>query len=32
MIEQWEGFNKGSWAREVDVRNFIQLNYTPLDS
>ena len=30
-FEQWEGFNKGSWAREVDVRNFIQLNYTPYE-
>ena len=22
-------FNKGSWNREIDVRNFIQKNYTP---
>lgn len=28
--KQWEGFNKsGEWTKEVDVRNFIQLNYTP---
>lgn len=24
----WEGFETGKWTSEVDVRNFIQLNYT----
>lgn len=24
----WEGFKTGRWARQIDVRNFIQLNYT----
>lgn len=25
----WEGFNKGAWQNEIDVRDFIQKNYTP---
>lgn len=28
MFEQWQGFNSGSWMNEIDVRNFIQTNYT----
>ncbi len=31
MYTQWEGFNTGSWQREIDVRNFIQKNYTPYE-
>ena len=27
----WEGFEPGSWTREIDVRSFIQINYTPYD-
>lgn len=27
-FEQWRGFNKGHWSKEIDVRNFIQKNYT----
>ena len=27
----WEGFAKGNWCDEIDVRNFIQLNYTPYE-
>ena len=27
----WEGFTEGDWCHEVDVRNFIQLNYTPYE-
>ena len=27
----WEGFVKGNWCDEVDVRDFIQLNYTPYE-
>ncbi|MGL5150546.1 MAG: formate C-acetyltransferase [Clostridium sp.] len=30
-MEQWLDFKKGQWQREVDVRNFIQLNYTPYE-
>ena len=27
-FEQWNGFNAGNWQREIDVRSFIQKNYT----
>ena len=27
----WEGFAKGNWCDEIDVRDFIQLNYTPYE-
>lgn len=29
MKEQWLGFNQGLWTEEINVRNFIQKNYTP---
>ncbi|ONI38988.1 formate C-acetyltransferase [Candidatus Epulonipiscium fishelsonii] len=30
MFTQWEGFNTdGEWIKEVNVRDFIQRNYTP---
>jgi RimJ/RimL family protein N-acetyltransferase len=29
MIDAWEGFNEGAWQREINVRDFIQENYTP---
>ena len=25
---QWEGFHPGNWQEEIDVRSFIQKNYT----
>ena len=28
-FEQWNGFYKGEWKRQIDVRSFIQKNYTP---
>ena len=28
QFEQWNGFNAGNWQREIDVRSFIQKNYT----
>ncbi|MBR3249577.1 MAG: formate C-acetyltransferase [Clostridia bacterium] len=28
-FKQWEGFKPGNWQKEIDVRNFIQKNYTP---
>lgn len=28
MRQEWTGFNKGQWQKSVDVRNFIQTNYT----
>ena len=30
-FEQWKDFNKGDWQSEINVRNFIQLNYTPYE-
>jgi len=29
--EAWQGFQRGTWAREVNVRDFIQKNYTPYE-
>lgn len=29
MFTQWEGFKEGNWQQEIDVRGFIQKNYTP---
>ena len=28
-FEQWKGFEKGEWKRQINVRDFIQKNYTP---
>ena len=31
-FKQWDNFNKqGEWTKEIDVRGFIQANYTPYD-
>ena len=27
----WEGFVEGTWSQEIDVRDFIQRNYTPYE-
>ena len=29
MKQEWINFKEGQWVKSVDVRNFIQLNYTP---
>ena len=29
--DAWEGFVTGPWAEDIDVRDFIQRNYTPYD-
>ena len=29
MNQEWKNFKEGQWTKSVDVRNFIQLNYTP---
>lgn len=29
MLEQWHSFKSGKWMKEVNVRDFIQKNYTP---
>ena len=31
MIQEWNGFKKGGWENEINVRDFIQKNYTPYD-
>ncbi|KRL62046.1 formate C-acetyltransferase [Latilactobacillus fuchuensis] len=28
LKEFWDGFNKGDWQEEIDIRDFIQHNYT----
>ena len=30
-FNEWNGFEKGEWKRQIDVRNFIQKNYTPYE-
>ena len=29
--KNWDGFTGGVWQEEVNVRDFIQRNYTPYD-
>ena len=31
QFEAWKGFTHGKWSEEVDVRDFIQRNYTPYE-
>ena len=31
MKEEWKGFKAGKWTEEINVRDFIQLNYTKYD-
>lgn len=31
MKQEWRTFNHGVWEREINVRDFIQKNYTPYD-
>ena len=28
---EWQGFNSGLWQEEINVRDFVQRNYTPYD-
>lgn len=30
-FEQWKNFQEGDWTQEINVRNFIQMNYTPYE-
>ena len=30
-FKQWKGFEKGEWKRQINVRDFIQKNYTPYE-
>lgn len=31
MFVEWQGFTEGNWTKEVNVRDFIQKNYTPYE-
>ena len=31
MLQQWKGFVSGKWTEEVNLRDFIQHNYTPYE-
>ncbi|MGS0763727.1 formate C-acetyltransferase [Syntrophomonas curvata] len=31
MFEQWQDFKPGRWTKEIDVRDFVQQNYSPYD-
>jgi formate C-acetyltransferase len=31
LISPWSGFHTGLWRKEINVRDFIQQNYTPYD-
>ena len=31
MLVEWHGFTEGNWTKEVNVRDFIQKNYTPYE-
>jgi len=31
MLQQWKGFAPGKWTEEINLRDFIQQNYTPYE-
>ena len=31
MRKEWEGFVEGNWSKNIDVEEFITLNYHPYD-
>ena len=31
MREEWTNFAGGKWESDIDIRDFIQKNYTPYD-
>ena len=31
MLQQWKGFTPGKWTEEINLRDFIQQNYTPYE-
>ena len=31
MLQQWKGFVSGKWTTEINLRDFIQQNYTPYE-
>ena len=30
-MNEWRNFKEGDWTKQIDVRNFIQTNYTPYE-
>ena len=30
-FDEWENFKEGQWTEEINVRDFIQINYTPYE-
>ena len=30
-FKEWDGFTEGRWTKSINVRDFIQKNYTPYD-
>ena len=30
-FEEWNGFDRGTWSKEINVRSFIRHNHTPYD-
>ena len=30
QAKAWDGFVEGDWQKDIDVRDFIQKNYTPV--
>ncbi len=32
MKQEWNNFKNGQWTKNIDVRDFIQTNYTPYES
>lgn len=30
-MNAWQGFKTGRWTKEINVREFIQLNYSPYE-
>ncbi len=31
MLKEWKNFQEGKWCKEINVRDFIQKNYTPYE-
>ena len=31
MFEEWQGFEEGTWTKEINVRSFIKHNFMPYD-
>ncbi len=31
MFKEWKDFQEGKWCKEINVRDFIQKNYTPYE-